>query len=428
VDIFATITSPIAEGLPCGPNPDGDPEFENFIAAAEGLLPTSFFSFSKAGFDAAGQSQRIAGLLEKFRDIRLLVLAGKIAILSGNIEEFSAAVSASAMLLKEQWTLVHPQPIDGDYSLRSAYLSSLDDMPTVVLPLQYAPLANDPRHGAVSYRSHMIATGAAQRRADETALDGSAVRDALINCDLEALKAKFSAVTRVAEAAEEIRARFIDEAGFELAPAFEKLAPLARDMAGLLRNVLSERDASFAAAQAPVSEAGAASGVADKASAVAGLPSPRSMPDASEAMKAIERYYSVHEPSNPAVLLVRQAQLLIGKSFVEAMQSLAPTLMDKATIRVGGETPFALTMAQLKALVGQSSASTAPAAGNGEAKPQEYTVTTRADAAALMEIVEQYYRKQEPSSPIPLLLQRARVFVDRDFSALLKDVLSKPPS
>jgi len=119
---------------------------------------------------------------------------------------------------------------------------------------------------------------------------------------------------------------------------------------------------------------------------------------------------------------------LIGKSFVEAMQSLAPTLMDKATIRVGGETPFALTMAQLKALVGQSSASTAPAAGNGEAKPQEYTVTTRADAAALMEIVEQYYRKQEPSSPIPLLLQRARVFVDRDFSALLKDVLSKPPS
>jgi type VI secretion system protein ImpA len=45
-----------------------------------------------------------------------------------------------------------------------------------------------------------------------------------------------------------------------------------------------------------------------------------------------------------------------------------------------------------------------------------------------MEIVEQYYRKQEPSSPIPLLLQRARVFVDRDFSALLKDVLSKPPS
>src|SRR5205823_2378493 len=196
-------------------------------------------------------------------------------------------------------------------------------------------------------------------------------------------------------------------------------------IANLLKDVLAERDPTFGLTEASV-PAGESPPAEDGLPIAAGLPPPRSIQDATEALRAVERYYASQEPSNPALLLVRQAQQIIGKSFVETMQLLAPTLMDKAAIRIGGETPFALTMAQLKALAGQSSGQAAP--GNGGAKPQEYAVGTRAEAATLMEIIEKFYRRQEPSSPIPLLVERARLFVDRDFSALLKDVLSKPPA
>jgi len=112
---------------------------------------------------------------------------------------------------------------------------------------------------------------------------------------------------------------------------------------------------------------------------------------------------------------------------VEAMQSLAPTLMDKATISGSAAMPPSrFTMAQLKALAGQSQA---PAiAANGDAKPQEYKVASRADAAVLMENIERYYRRQEPSSAIPLLLERARLFVDpRLLRPSSKTSVGKPP-
>ena len=42
------------------------------------------------------------------------------------------------------------------------------------------------------------------------------------------------------------------------------------------------------------------------------------------ALAAVDHYFCSVEPSNPALLLVRQAQQLIGKSFLEVMQILIP--------------------------------------------------------------------------------------------------------
>jgi type VI secretion system protein ImpA len=40
-----------------------------------------------------------------------------------------------------------------------------------------------------------------------------------------------------------------------------------------------------------------------------------------------------------------------------------------------------------------------------------------------MQNVAAFYRSAEPSSPIPLLLERAAGMADRDFLSLLKDML-----
>jgi len=428
--LFATIEAPVSEALPCGPNPDDDPEFEGFIAAAQGQLPTSYFQFAKdaaarAALDVPAQLALIAALLERSRDIRLLVFAAKFSILAGDIAGFAEAIGAISKLLSERWEHVYPQGHEGDFALRNAYISSLDDMSSTVLPLQYAVLVNDRRLGSITYRTHLISTGAAQPREGETGIDSATLREALVKVDLDSLKLTYEAVAGAGTALKEIKARFGDQAGFEQAPDFEQLMPIVQGITALLSEVLQERDPSLAlkaqADQAIDDTPSAEADGGEKPAAAAPIVPPKSVSEAANALKAIESYYAAFEPSSPAVLLVRQAQQLIGKSFVEAMQMVAPTLMDKASIRIGGEAPFALTFAQLKTLTGQGAA---PAAASTEPVPSvSYKVSTRREAASVMELVERFYRQSEPSSPIPLLLERARLFVDRDFASLLKDLL-----
>jgi type VI secretion system protein ImpA len=49
-------------------------------------------------------------------------------------------------------------------------------------------------------------------------------------------------------------------------------------------------------------------------------------------------------------------------------------------------------------------------------------VTTRADALRLLDLVVAYYERYEPSSPLPLLIGRARRLADKDFMDILQDL------
>jgi type VI secretion system protein ImpA len=49
-------------------------------------------------------------------------------------------------------------------------------------------------------------------------------------------------------------------------------------------------------------------------------------------------------------------------------------------------------------------------------------IRTRDDAIRLLDDVSEYFRKNEPSSPVPLLLQRAKRLVSKDFMEILRDL------
>ena len=49
-------------------------------------------------------------------------------------------------------------------------------------------------------------------------------------------------------------------------------------------------------------------------------------------------------------------------------------------------------------------------------------VTRREDAMRLLDLVIEYYERNEPSSPLPLLIARARRLADKDFLELLRDL------
>jgi type VI secretion system protein ImpA len=420
---IAALCTPFSDTDPCGPDLDmeGDSDYLNFFAGVEGVLPTTFFSledgspFDRSTVDIKGQLDAIKPLLARTRDIRLLILQARLSILNKDLGGFALNLAATASWLDKFWNAVHPRPQPGD-SARSGAISTLD-LPTVVFPLQYAPLVEARRLGPISYRTWMIATGEVKPRTGEVQQPQAAITEAISTADPEVLAATRKNISLVKTSLDSIRNAFFangDSAGLD------KLSTLVATIRGFIDPQASVADAG-AAADADGSDVGAASGAG---------PAPTSLAQVSEALAAIADYYSRSEPSSPILLLVRQAHHLIGKSFFEVMSILIPAQVEKAAFQIGADQFFDLPLEKL------SNFADVPAAPpDGGDRPVEdaaptgpaprYTVTNRAQAIALLDQVHHYFRRSEPSSPVPMLCDRARALAERDFMGVLRDVLPK---
>jgi type VI secretion system protein ImpA len=415
----AELCVPMSEADPCGPDLDltGDAEYLNFFAQTEGLLPSSFFStedgrpFDRASVDLPRQIDAIVPLWERSRDLRLLVLRARLAILNRDLAGFAVSISAIAEWLDRFWDQVHPRAADGELATRVAVLGSLD-LPTVVFPLQYAPLCEGNRIGAVTYRSWMIASDEVQPRAGEQKHPSAALTEAIADAPADIVAATRKQVAMLKTSLARIRATFMMQGaslGLENLPALvDKIQLLVDPQAGLREETVTAADDDIApAGAAPAGDA------------------PASLADAQLALAAIAEYYTRSEPSSPTLPLVRQAHQLIGKSFFEVMSILVPNQMEKAAFQIGADQFFELPVSKLSKLPeGGPEAGGSPSCSEPGGHPH-YRVESRAQAIALLEQVQRFFRHAEPSSPVPMLCDRARALAERDFMGVLREVLPK---
>lgn len=72
-----------------------------------------------------------------------------------------------------------------------------------------------------------------------------------------------------------------------------------------------------------------------------------------------------------------------------------------------------------------AAADAAPAAAGAPSQAAAFVpgaIRTRSDALRCLDLVATFFRENEPSSPIPLLIERARRLVDKDFLEVLADI------
>lgn len=430
----------LAADAPCGPDLDleGDLDFANGIARVEGLLPASFFTrdeegkaqpFDRSTIDFDKEHRALAALVERSRDLRVLALMARLSILDRDLAGFASTLQAVALLLQDRWEAVHPQGDGGDFGFRAAVLQSLDDMPTVMLPLQHVVLAQSRRHGAITFRAVMTADGEVPAREGETSLDRGDIERAMADAEPDALSARLGEITRVCEAVEAIRSATLAKAGHEGVVDLERIRVLAARIRGFVEAAAGGGDVAGTPPPGP--------DASDEEATVAGEVAPRTVgprpalatiAEASAALAAAGRYLRRCEPSSPAEVLVRQAQGLIGKPFVEVMRILVPSRAAETTITLGGGRGLKLSFEQLADLPdpGIDAAVedvTPDEAEEGGASEEGPSIASRGDAVARIRDAAAFFRQREPSSPIPLLLDRAIGLVDRDFLSILKDVL-----
>jgi type VI secretion system protein ImpA len=413
---------------PCGPDLDleGDAEFLNFVAAMEVLLPGKepryFYEFKHDSIDFPTAVQAAEKLLTRSLDVRLIALAAKLSILNRDIGGFARWLGSLAWVLGEQWDGVHPRGEGNDYSARRGQLMTLEETSTVVLPLQYSPLLETQREGALSYRDQLIATGAAQPRsvtifdekgeqrttADEKFMPQKTIERLLKAVEIKRLAAAFDTLRGLSISVQSIKAISIERVGFENAVELPRLDKLVREMTEFLRSALNARDPTLA----PPTEQAREKEESEAIDAAALPPAFASRAEVDTALASALGYFAVNEPSSPAVLLIRQARETLGKNLYEVMKLLAPPYADNARVFVGPDGAFTVAVRSL---------SNVPSAETEQAPSAP--APSRAAALALIDAVAAHTQRAEPSSPVPYLLERARALASRDFLSLLDDML-----
>ena len=416
--------APISPNSVCGPDLDaqGDDAFQGFEATVSNFLPADYYRWLRP---PAGQRVELApwlaaadALKARTHDLRVLALDAKLALLAQDVARFVDDVGAIAGLLRAHWQETHPQSGDDDFVLRQSQLASLADLATVLLPLEYAPLLETSRLGAVSFRAWRVSTGAVAARVEtrfdargqaetdeEKFLPGAAIERLLRDIDMAELQAAHLRLSKLAAAVAAIETLTQAHWGRDHAVALDPLRTLVNDMHKFIYEALSRRDPTLA----PVIE-GATPEV--RAEAADAGPSPQSLAEVDAALSAALGYFKEREPSSPALWLVAQARETLGKNLYEIVKMLAPAQADAARVFVGPESSFTVT---LKTMAAEPS----PPLERVEAPP----APSRAAALAAIDAAAAYLRRVEPSSPAPFLLERARSLASRDFVSLLHDVL-----
>lgn len=306
------LLAPISAEAPCGPDLEYDPAFQAMLDAGAGKPERQYGDkvYPAEPPDWSLVHEHAAQLAARTRDLRVAVwLARSGARLRG----LSGAVEGLRLvqgLVERHWEHVHPlldASDNNDPTARVMALTALADPAAGLGDLRAASLTG--KRGALTVRDIELALGAAEPIPGESVPTEDGV-----------LQGVAASLAEAAELGPAMQGGY--EAALALAASLERHleATQAPDL-GALKKVL-QRVAD--AGRKAVGETGIAEGGAAPAQAPRAAGAINSREDASRALERVCEWIERNEPSNPAPLLIRRAQRLMSKSFIDIIRDLAP--------------------------------------------------------------------------------------------------------
>ncbi|NDW02816.1 type VI secretion system protein TssA [Jiella pacifica] len=428
---LAAILEPVSDEAPCGPDlvAASDLQFLTFRDRIDALSPTRLSGgrllredgkpFEPRDIKFRDEAKVIAALLDRSRDLRFLLLQARLRIFTGDLSGFAGDIALAANLLEARWEHVHPQNVPQ----RRVEFECFEPPISGSIPLQFVPLLRDRRADVIRFRHFVFALGEAKGPENETTPDEATIRAAIADpANAAAVAATRGALAAVRESFEAVKASFAANGHGGSAPQMKAFLAAVARIAALLDGESGGAPGRGASGAAVHVEAGQAAQAPLPIAELATVPI-GDHGEASAALLAAEAYFARAEPSSPVLLLTHQARKLIGRPLVEALQLLAPGMVDSASLGLDSPAGLALDLARLTALSETAhDASVDPPAGARVPPRRAFDAPDREAAAVLIASVEAYLRLAEPSSPVPLVLARARALIGCDFLALLPEL------
>lgn len=316
LDDSETLLKEIKQEPPCGPNLEYAPEFIALEQAASGKPERQIGDRITPAEppDWEEVKRQAEALFSRTRDLRVAVLLARALTRIDDLAGLRAGLKLIFTLLDRNWDDVHPRldPEDGDPTVRLNALAALADSDGLLRDARQAFIVRPGRHGRVSVREMLVAAGKLPAAAGETA-PGQTQVEAIVRAAAAENIAPIAAVRESAELVRAIHRLLSDKVGSDRVP---DLRPLT-DTLGAAAQFCSRF-------QNPDQPPDVSSGGAEEARPPTALGAIGSREDAIRALDAVCEFFERAEPANPAPLLIRRAQRLIKKSFVEIIEDLAP--------------------------------------------------------------------------------------------------------
>jgi len=299
---------------PCGPNLEYDEAFMSLMNAAAGKPEQQYGDtiIPAEDPDWKGVLEQSSELLRRTKDLRAALLLTRALTRIDGLPGFARGIEVARRLLEAHWDEAHPRlTVDGepDPVMRANALSGFADETGLLRDLRSASLISTPV-GAISVRT---AEGILKRDPAASGMTEAqlmqAVRTAVERNDASGL----TAIPQALDHCRAIQVLAVERMGSVDAPDLQSVRTLLETLGRLV--VSPQRGGG---------EASETAGAGDAALAGASLGVVQSRDDALRALDAVCEFLARREPSNPAPLLIRRAQRLIGSGFMDIMRDMAP--------------------------------------------------------------------------------------------------------
>ena len=327
---------PMSADAPCGENLEYDLKFMELMRTAEGT-PEQVMGDSVIPGEEPNWREVRSGALELFektRDLRLSMVLSLALLKLEGLPGLRDGLGLMRGLLEKFWDSgLYPQldPDDNnDPTFRLNVLSSFAAPPgTFGDPWKFqsrlrdAPLADSRQAGRFGLRHIAMALGNEDDPtwpADQPKPDPNLISAAFAEMPPEALTALREAAEQSVEHIKAIDTLVNDKCGSGRGPDLTSFRSLLSDAAKHLKKAAA--GASVTAEDAPSGSGGGGGGGGGRGPSLSG--DVNSSGEAIIALDKVIRYYEAAEPSSPVPLIVRCAQKLVGKKFLDIQRIVTP--------------------------------------------------------------------------------------------------------
>ena len=313
----------IAEDSPCGPDLTYEAQFVTLETAARGKQEQQLGEHITPAEqpDWGAVRQQAESLLMRSKDVRVAVLLVRALTRVNNLAGLRDGLKLLLGLIERYWPQLHPVDPDDpdDFTMRLNALAPLGDAGALLLDVRGALVVVSGPHGRVSVRDILVAAGRLSPAKGETVLSQAQIESAITTAAAQD-RERVDAARDSADLVLKIYSLLSDKVGTDLATDLRPLSSMLKLIVQACDNATPQTSEVILQAVADSrADAAAQSGRAPALASEIG-----SRDDAMRALDAVCKFYERAEPGNPAPLLIRRAQRLINKSFVEIMQDLAP--------------------------------------------------------------------------------------------------------
>lgn len=333
--LVTEFSQPISDELPSGESLEYESDFLEMLKLAEsrtqgGTIAGDEEEPTEEPADWKSVERLARGLLSKSHDCRVLVHLAVASLHTKGIEAFRDCLELLKCYLDDFWDSVHPQldPDDNnDLTMRLNAVEMLDEYSLIVPALAEVKLVKLKGMGQFSLRDYHLAEGKETPRKKEQVPETAVIRQAFMQTDPQSLKTLRDATQGSIDLLKTIDENWGEKSGGEMGPSFDNTTKSLKSVVALLDEFTPSEDA----AQGEVDGQGETAAVVTASGAI------RNRTDVVRVLDNICEYYAENEPSSPIPFLLRRAQRLVEKSFMEILEDIVPDSVDQARI-VSGDT------------------------------------------------------------------------------------------